>query len=211
MRVSIVGFCFALLSVAASAASTPTAGGSPLPVANEVATFAGGCFWCMEPPFKKLDGVISVTSGYTGGKVPNPSYRDVSSGETGHAESIEVIYDPTKISYEKLLDVFWHNIDPTVSRQQFCDHGDQYRTAIFFHDDRQKKLAEASRDALQKSGVLHGAPIATEITPASTFYAAEEFHQDYARKEAVRYQIYRHACGRDQRLQQLYGAQAGGH
>ncbi|GAC1631139.1 MAG: peptide-methionine (S)-S-oxide reductase MsrA [Nevskia sp.] len=210
MRAFLAGCCLAFLSLTASAATTPAPGGSPLPVANEVATFAGGCFWCMEPPFKKLAGVIAVTSGYTGGTRPNPSYHEVSSGETGHAESVEVVYDPTKIGYDKLLDVFWHNIDPTVSKQQFCDRGDQYRTAIFYHGARQKKLAEASRATLRKSGVLHGATIATEITPASAFYAAEEFHQDYSRKEAVRYEIYRHACGRDQRLQQLYGDKVGG-
>lgn len=194
-----------------SAAAAPAPAPSSLPVANEVATFAGGCFWCMEPPFKMLPGVVLVTSGYTGGKLPNPSYEQVSGGSTGHAESIEVIYDPKQIGYEKLLDVFWHNVDPTAPKRQFCDSGDQYRTAIFYHDEKQKKLATASRDALAKSGVLHGAKIVTEIVPASPFYAAEEFHQDYYRKQALRYQIYRRGCGRDQRLQQLYGAQAGGH
>jgi len=207
MRVLLAACLATIVSFAADAAP---ATGSPLPAANEVATFAGGCFWCMEPPFKKLPGVVSVTSGYTGGTLPNPTYRQVSAGNTGHAESIEVIYDPSQISYEKLLDVYWHNIDPTTPKQQFCDSGDQYRTAIFYHDEKQKKLAEASRDALQKSDVLHGAKIFTEITPASTFYAAEEFHQEYYRKEAIRYEIYRHGCGRDQRLQQLYGSKAGG-
>lgn len=207
MRAFVV-LCFVAFATAAVAA-TPKAT-SPLPVANDVATFAGGCFWCMEPPFKMLPGVVSVTSGYTGGSLPNPSYRQVSAGDTGHAESIEVIYDPSQITYEKLLDVFWHNIDPTTSDRQFCDSGNQYRTAIFYHDEKQKKLAEASRDALAKSGVLRGAKIATEITPASAFYAAEEFHQDYYRKQELRYQIYRHGCGRDQRLHQIYGAKTGG-
>ena len=201
----------ALLLLTTLLPATAATTDSRLPVANQAATFAGGCFWCMEPPFKKLPGVISVTSGYTGGTVPNPTYEQVSSSDTGHAESIEVVYDPTQITYEKLLDTFWHNIDPTTPRRQFCDSGDQYRTAIFYHDARQKKLAEASRDALKKSGVLHGAKIATEITPASAFYPAEELHQEYYRKEAVRYEIYRRACGRDQRLQQLYGDKAGAH
>lgn len=174
------------------------------------ATFAGGCFWCMEAPFRKLDGVVAVTSGYTGGHVPNPTYRQVSSGQTGHAEAIEVIYKPAKISYDKLLDVFWHNIDPTTPERQFCDSGNQYRTEIFVHDATQKKLAEASRAALQKSGVLGNAQIATAISDAKPFYAAEEYHQYYYRKQELRYRLYREQCGRDQRLQQLYGKKAGG-
>lgn len=191
-----------LLSIS-TAASAQAAG-------RKTAIFAGGCFWCMEPPFKKLPGVVSVTSGYTGGTVPNPTYHQVSEGDTGHAEAIQVIYDPSKISYDNLLDVFWHNIDPTTSKRQFCDSGDQYRTAVFYHDDKQKAQAIASRDALAKSGVLKGAPIATEITAASAFYPAEEYHQDYYRKEELRYRLYRQGSGRDRRLQQIYGAEAGG-
>ncbi|WP_029920848.1 peptide-methionine (S)-S-oxide reductase MsrA [Nevskia soli] len=177
---------------------------------TETATFAGGCFWCMVPPFKNLPGVISVTSGYTGGHVANPSYEEVSSGKTGHAESVQVVFDPTKVGYAKLLDVFWHNIDPTTPQSQFCDVGDQYRTAVFYHGEEQQKLAIASRDALQASGVVKG-PIVTQIVPASTFYPAEEAHQDFYIKNEVRYQIYRHGCGRDQRLKELYGDKSGGH
>ena len=168
------------------------------------ATFAGGCFWCMEPPFDKLPGVISTTSGYTGGKKSNPTYREVSDGETGHAEAVQIVYDPAKISYEQLLNVFWHNIDPTVMNQQFCDHGSQYRTGIFAHDEEQKKQAEASRAALVKSKPFK-AGIVTEITAASMFYPAEDYHQDYYLKNPVKYKFYRFNCGRDARLKELWG------
>lgn len=176
-------------------------------VGQQVATFAGGCFWCMVGPFVEQPGVASVISGYTGGHVEHPSYEQVSSGDTGHAEAVQIIYDPKKISYEKLLDIYWHSVDPTTPRRQFCDSGDQYRTAIFYHGDEQKKLAEGSREALARSGVLK-APIVTEITAASTFYEAEDYHQDYFRKRDIQYQIYRRACGRDARLKQLYGDKA---
>ena len=168
------------------------------------ATFAGGCFWCMEPPYDKLAGVISTTSGYIGGQKPNPTYEEVSSGRTGHTEVVQVVYDPKKVSYEKLLDVFWHNIDPTVKDQQFCDIGSQYRTGIFYHDDEQKRLAEASKTALDKSKPFK-ASIVTEITRAGEFYPAEEYHQDFYLKNPVRYKFYRNGCGRDSRLQQLWG------
>ena len=168
------------------------------------ATFAGGCFWCMEPPYDKLAGVISTTSGYIGGQKPNPTYEEVSSGRTGHTEAVQVVYDPKKVSYEKLLDVFWHNIDPTVKDQQFCDTGSQYRTGIFYHDDEQKRLAEASKAALDKSKPFK-ASIVTEIARAGQFYPAEEYHQDYYLKNPVRYKFYRNGCGRDARLQQLWG------
>ena len=174
------------------------------------ATFAGGCFWCMEPPFDHLDGVVSVTSGYTGGKKDNPSYEEVSSGTTGHAESVEIVYDPSKISYSRLLDVFWHNIDPTVKDEQFCDSGTQYRTAVFYHDAEQKKLAEQSKKMLADSKRLKGI-IYTEITPASTFYKAEEYHQKYYKKNPVRYNFYRWNCGRDQRLKEIWGESADVH
>lgn len=177
---------------------------------TEVATFAGGCFWCMVPPFKNLPGVVSVTSGYTGGHVPNPTYEQVSGGDTWHAESVEVVYDPSKVDYPRLLDVFWHNIDPTTPARQFCDSGDQYRTAIFYHGETQKQQAIASRDALARSGVLKG-PIVTQIVAATPFYPAEQYHQDYYLKNELRYQIYRHGCGRDQRLKEIYGDKAGGH
>jgi peptide-methionine (S)-S-oxide reductase len=168
------------------------------------ATFAGGCFWCMEPPFDRLNGVVSTTSGYTGGQKVDPTYEEVSSGSTGHAESVEILYDPARVSYEQLLDVFWHNIDPTVRDRQFCDIGHQYRTAIFYHDEEQKRLAEQSKQALQKSRPFKE-DIVTEIVPAGRFYPAEDYHQDYYKKNPIRYKFYRYNCGRDRRLEQLWG------
>jgi peptide-methionine (S)-S-oxide reductase len=168
------------------------------------ATFAGGCFWCMEPPFDKLDGVISTTSGYTGGKKDNPTYEEVSAGVTGHTEAVEIVYDPARVSYDKLLEVFWHNIDPTTANRQFCDVGTQYRSGVFYHDDEQKRLAEDSKKRIETSGQLSTA-IVTEITPATKFYAAEEYHQDYYRKNPIRYKYYRYGCGRDARLEELWG------
>ena len=169
------------------------------------AVFAGGCFWCMEPPYDKLDGVVSTTSGYIGGQKKNPTYEEVSSGRTGHTEAVEVVYDPKKVSYQKLLDVFWRNIDPTVKDQQFCDVGSQYSSGIFYHNDDQKRLTEASKAALEKSKPFKGA-IVTEITRATEFYPAEDYHQDYYLKNPVRYKFYRNGCGRDARLKQLWGA-----
>lgn len=174
-----------------------------------VATFAGGCFWCMEGPFEKLPGVASVTSGYTGGTKLDPTYEEVSSGATGHAESVQVLYDPSKVTYERLLEVFWHNIDPLAVNFQFCDHGTQYRSAIFVKDDAQRAAAEASKKALEASGRLKG-PIATQIVAATKFYPAEEYHQDFYKKNPVRYTTYRMGCGRDRRLKELWGAEAGG-
>jgi peptide-methionine (S)-S-oxide reductase len=167
------------------------------------ATFAGGCFWCMEPPFDKLEGVVATTSGYTGGSVPNPSYEQVSYGGTGHLEAVEVAYDPAKISYEKLLEVFWSNVDPTDAEGQFCDRGDQYKTAVFFHDEEQRRLAEESKQKLVDSGRLKK-PITTPIRPATAFYAAEEYHQDYYEKNPIRYKFYRSRCGRDRVLEKLW-------
>ena len=175
--------------------------------ATAKAIFAGGCFWCMEPPFDKTDGVIATISGYTGGTKLNPTYEEVSGGRTGHAEAVQVEYDPKKVSYEKLLDVFWHNVDPTQKDGQFCDHGNQYRTAIFVANDEQKKLAEASKAALMKSKPFKG-DIVTEIVPATTFYPAEDYHQDYYLKNPVRYKFYRTGCGRDARLKELWGSAA---
>ncbi len=169
------------------------------------ATFAGGCFWCMEPPFEQVEGVVSVTSGYTGGRKENPTYEEVSSGSTGHAEAVRVVFDPTKTSYEKLLDIFWHNIDPLTANRQFCDAGTQYRSAIFFHDKTQEAAALASKAALGKSGKLKDT-IVTEIVPTATFYPAEDYHQDYYRKNPVRYQFYRQGCGRDARLKEIWGS-----
>jgi peptide-methionine (S)-S-oxide reductase len=171
----------------------------------QTATFAGGCFWCMEPPYDKLDGVISTTSGYAGGHVENPTYQQVSAGTTGHTEVVQIVYDPQKIGYEELLAVFWRNVDPVDSGGQFCDRGDQYRTAIFYHDQRQKQLAERSKADIDRSGRL-SRPIVTEIVPLDgNFYAAEEYHQDYYIKNPLRYKYYRTACGRDRRLEQLWG------
>ncbi len=168
------------------------------------ATFAGGCFWCMEEAFEKVDGVASVTSGYTGGRQPNPTYEQVSGGGTGHAESIEVAYDPSKVSYGQLLQVFWHNIDPLAADAQFCDHGRQYRSAIFYRDEEQRQAAEASKRAVEQSKRFDR-PIATEIVPAGPFYSAEEYHQDYYRKNPIRYKFYKWNCGRAQRLEELWG------
>jgi len=170
--------------------------------ALKTATFAGGCFWCMEPPFDQLNGVISTTSGYTSGFKDNPTYREVSSGSTGHTEAIQIKYDPDKVSYQELLAVFWRNIDPIAVDRQFCDKGSQYRSGIYYHDEAQKIEAEKSLQAIQKQ--LEG-KIATEIVAASTFYPAEEYHQDYYLKNPVRYKFYRYRCGRDQRLEELWG------
>ncbi|MDD5712767.1 MAG: peptide-methionine (S)-S-oxide reductase MsrA [Smithellaceae bacterium] len=193
-----------LLVVSTAVAAAKGGGRSVAASSLEKATFAGGCFWCMQPPYDKLPGVKKTVVGYTGGQKKNPTYEEVSSGKTGHAESIEVTYDPAEISYSKLLDVFWHNVDPLVKNRQFCDVGNQYRTAIFYHNDEQKRLAEASKEALEKSGHLHGA-IYTEIVPATTFYPAEEYHQEYYQKNPLRYKFYRYNCGRDQRLQDIWG------
>ena len=168
------------------------------------ATFAGGCFWCVEEAFEKVSGVISATSGYIGGNVDNPTYKQVTSGQTGHAEAVEVIYDPAQITYEQLLNVFWRNVDPTVVDRQFCDFGDQYRTAIFVHGDEQMRLAEASKTALQESKPFPD-PIVTPIVAASTFYPAEDYHQDYYKRNPVRYKFYKWNCGRAQRLEELWG------
>jgi peptide-methionine (S)-S-oxide reductase len=167
-----------------------------------VATFAGGCFWCVEADFDKVDGVISTTSGYTGGKVANPSYQQVSAGSTGHTEAVEIVYDPAKVSYEKLLNHFWRNHDPLTKNAQFCDHGSQYRAGIFYHDEEQQRLAQASK---QKAQARFRQPIQTEITPAGPFYKAEDYHQDYYVKNPIRYKFYRYNCGRDQRLEELWG------
>jgi len=186
--------------------TTPQAEETPKGAAPalEKATFAGGCFWCMEHAFDELDGVVSATSGYTGGRTKNPTYREVSAERTGHAEAVEILYDPNKISYKKLLDIFWRNIDPTAADHQFCDYGDQYRSEIFYQNDEQKRLAEASKTELERSKPFKE-PIVTQITPASIFYRAEEYHQDFYKKNPIRYKFYRYNCGRDQRLRELRG------
>jgi peptide-methionine (S)-S-oxide reductase len=175
----------------------------------EKATFAGGCFWCMEHPFDEIPGVVSVTSGYTGGKTKNPTYEEVSAGGTGHAEAVQIVFDPSKTRYGKLLDVYWRNIDPTTKDRQFCDVGNQYRSAIFFHGEEQRQAAARSKEALEKDGRFKGL-LATEIVPAGEFYPAEEYHQHYYKKNPIRYRYYRNACGRDRRLKDLWGSPASG-
>jgi peptide-methionine (S)-S-oxide reductase len=192
-----------VLGAQALAQSAPSA--AP---ATAKATFAGGCFWCVESDFDKLPGVISTTSGYIGGHVAQPTYEQVSAKRTGHAEAVEIVYDPSKLSYDQLLRHFWHNIDPTTRDRQFCDVGSPYRTAIFTHGDDQMRLAQASKAALDKTKPFKE-PIVTEITAAGPFYPAESYHQDYYLKNPVRYKFYRSNCGRDDRLRQLWGAQAG--
>jgi peptide-methionine (S)-S-oxide reductase len=198
-----------LFAAAAAHAAGEAANTATPPSANRestaIAIFAGGCFWCMEHPFDELPGVISTTSGYTGGRANNPTYEQVSAGRTGHTESVEVRYDPTKVSYEKLLDVFWRNIDPLAIDRQFCDAGTQYRTAIFYSSPEQQKLAEASKQAI---GARFDEPIATQIVAAGRFYPAEKYHQDYYLKNPLRYKFYRTNCGRERRLEQLWGAPA---
>lgn len=178
------------------------------PASTAKATFAGGCFWCVEADFDKVPGVLSTTSGYIGGTVPNPSYEQVAAKHTGHAEAVEIVYDPSQVSYEKLLDRFWHSIDPTTKDRQFCDIGSPYRTAIFAHGEAQLKGALASRAALEKNKPF-AAPIVTEIVEAGPFYQAEVYHQDYYLKNPLRYRYYRASCGRDARLAELWGDRAG--
>ena len=193
----------ALFAIQAMAATPVT-----VPPGHAIATFAGGCFWCMEPPYDRLPGVTATISGYMGGKTANPTYEQVSSGSTGHAEVVQVVYDPKKVSYEKLLETFWVNVDPTVKDRQFCDTGSQYRTSIFYHDEAQRQAAEASLEQLSKSKPFK-APIVTPIEMATTFTPAEDYHQDYYTKNPVRYNFYRNGCGRDARLKELWGAKAG--
>jgi peptide-methionine (S)-S-oxide reductase len=194
-----------LVIAAAASAQAPAAPAAPGSTAK--ATFAGGCFWCVESDFDKVPGVLSTTSGYTGGRLANPSYEQVSSKTTGHAEAVEIAFDPSKVSYEQLLDKYWHSIDPTTKDAQFCDHGSPYRTAIFVHDAAQLKAAKESLAALEKTKPFKE-PIVTEIVLAGPFYPAEEYHQDYYKKNPLRYTYYRTACGRDARLKQLWGAAA---
>jgi peptide-methionine (S)-S-oxide reductase len=203
IRRILLSFAASVLAscILAAHAQTPAAP----PATTQVATFAGGCFWCMEPPYDKLPGVISTTSGYMGGSKKNPTYEEVSSGSTGHTEVVQVRYDPAKVSYDKLLEVFWKNIDPTVKDRQFCDRGSQYRTAIFVHNDEQKKLADNSKALLSMTKPFKD-PIVTPVTVATEFWPAEEYHQDYYLKNSVRYNYYRTGCGRDARLKELWGS-----
>ncbi len=191
----------ALIFAAMALVASPAAAGDR---ENAYATLAGGCFWCMEADFEKIEGVISVTSGYTGGTVVNPTYKQVSAGGTGHTEAVRIVYDPTNISFDELLAIFWHSIDPTVSDRQFCDVGSQYRSAIFYHDAEQRDTAQRSRAELEEIKDFP-APIVTEITAAPAFYPAEADHQDYSKKNPIRYGYYRKGCGRDRRLAELWG------
>jgi len=172
--------------------------------ASAKAYFAGGCFWCMEEAFEKVDGVIAAVSGYMGGTVANPSYEDVSSGRTGHAESVEVQYDPSKVTYTQLLEAFWRNVDPITPNAQFCDHGTQYRAAIFYQTEQEKRLAEESKQAIEQAKRF-SQPIVTQIASAAPFYAAEDYHQDFYKKNPIRYKFYKYNCGRAQRLEDLWG------
>jgi peptide-methionine (S)-S-oxide reductase len=173
------------------------------PAKTATAIFAGGCFWCVESDFEKLPGVLGAESGYTGGKTLNPTYEEVSAGGTGHAESVRVTYDPSKVSYAVLLDYFWHHVDPTVKDRQFCDTGNQYRTAIFYANEAEHKLVEDSKAAILKAGKIK--EIYTEIAPAAKFYPAEDYHQDYYKKNPIRYRFYRANCGRDNRVAEVWG------
>lgn len=201
LRITAMLLLCAPMLVAAQAVKPAAA-----PAATAVATFGGGCFWCVEEAFDKVAGVISTTSGYMGGHLKNPTYPQVSAGNTGHNEVVQVVYDPSKVSYTQLLDAFWRNIDPTQANGQFCDHGSQYRSEIFVHDEAQRKAAEASKAALQKNKPFAG-DIRTLITRASEFYAAEEYHQDYYKKNPVRYNYYKTGCGRQARLQEVWKTQ----
>ena len=196
-----------LLAVLFCMLFTPVQAQQKIPPGHEIATFAGGCFWCMEPPYDEIPGVLSTTSGYIGGQKKNPTYEEVSSGRTGHTEAVQVVYDPKQVSYQKLLEVFWPNIDPTTPNAQFCDHGSQYRSGIFYHNEEQMRLALASRDQVERTKRFRE-PIVTEITKATIFYPAEDYHQDYYKKNPLRYKFYRANCGRDQRLEQLWGKSA---
>jgi peptide-methionine (S)-S-oxide reductase len=196
MRI-LLSAIFAIVITGGALAQTPE---------RATATFAGGCFWCTESDFDKVPGVISTTSGYTGGTVANPTYTQVSSGGTGHAEAVEVVYDPRKVDYQKLVEYFFHSIDPTVRNRQFCDVGDQYRTAIFVHNAEERRVAEVAKAKAQEALKQ---PVYTQIADAAPFYVAEDYHQDFYLKNPVKYKFYRWNCGRDQRLEQLWGKKKG--
>ena len=206
MKQIVSYFAAGVVALAGATASPSLAQGSKPAAEKPIAaraTFAGGCFWCMEEAFDKVPGVTATVSGYMGGSTKNPTYEQVSAGRSGHAEVVQVEYDPKRVSYEKLLEVFWRNIDPTQKDAQFCDHGSQYRSGIFYHGEEQRKLAEASKAALMKNKPFKG-EIVTEITRATEFYAAEDYHQDYYQKNPVRYKFYKTGCGREARLKELW-------
>lgn len=215
-RRPFASFALALAAVlvpatALAAATAAVAGNSSTApaVRRDTAIFAGGCFWCVETAFESQPGVLDVVSGYAGGTKAKPTYDEVGRGGTGHAEAVEVTFDPAKTSYERLLELFWTNIDPTQANAQFCDRGDPYRSAIFWRTEAQRRAAIASRKAIEESGVLRGKPIVTQIVKAGPFWRAEEYHQDFWKKDPARYFSYRKGCGRDARLRQIWGARAG--
>jgi peptide-methionine (S)-S-oxide reductase len=205
----LLGFAAWILVPSFVASTRSSAALAASPAGTEVAIFAGGCFWCVESDFDKVPGVISTTSGYIGGKTANPTYREISGGSTGHAEAVKIVYDPKVVSFDRLLFVFWRTVDPVTRDAQFCDYGTQYRTAIFSTNDVQRQKALASKAELEKSGKLKR-PIVTEIVQAGPFYAAEDYHQDYYKKNPFQYNLYRFNCGRDARLEELWGKEAGG-
>lgn len=208
IRKSLIALIAGIASSGVVMAQQDTTGAATPSNNRETAIFAGGCFWCVESDFDKIPGVIETVSGYTGGRTLNPTYKEVSAGGTGHAEVVQITYDPAKVSYKELVDRFWRTIDPTTPDRQFCDSGSQYRTAIFYANPQQKMIAEQSKMALEKTRPFT-APIVTEITQATTFYAAEDYHQDFYKKNPLRYNYYRLSCGRDQRLEQLWGKEQG--
>lgn len=193
-----------VVATAQGGTTDPAPGAPPPDQQRAVATFASGCFWCTEADFEKVDGVIDAVSGYTGGRVANPTYEQVSTGNTGHIEAVQVFYDPSRVTYGQLLTVFWRNVDPEDGTGQFCDKGEQYTSAIFYATPAEQAQAEASKRAVQQSGRITGT-VATRIVPAGVFYNAEEYHQSYYKKNPIRYRFYRNGCGRDQRLKQLWG------
>ena len=197
MRMRLFSLLALLAAAGAGAAQAQTA-------PADTAIFAGGCFWCVEEAFDAVAGVVSTTSGYTGGRVANPTYRQVSGGGTGHVEAVQVVFDPRRVSYAQLLNVFWRNVDPLTANRQFCDAGAHYRSAIFYRDADQRQRAEGSRTQLARSGRFKQ-PIVTEVLPAAPFYAAEEYHQDYHNKNPLRYKYYKYSCGRAQRLKEVWG------
>ncbi|HKK49343.1 MAG TPA: peptide-methionine (S)-S-oxide reductase MsrA [Alkalispirochaeta sp.] len=205
LRAFLLTGALLIAGAAANLAAVPAFDEDSVPPNYEIAVFAGGCFWCMEPPYDELDGVVRTIAGYTGGTYDNPTYRIVTYTETGHYESVLVVYDPARVTYQRLLEVFWSNIDPTNDEGQFCDYGSSYRSAIFVANEMQEGRARASRRALERSNHLGDTPLATPVLPAQTFWVAEDEHQDYYLKRPVSYDYYRRLCGRDGRLEQLWG------
>ncbi|MGB3203033.1 MAG: peptide-methionine (S)-S-oxide reductase MsrA [Nodosilinea sp.] len=206
LLLAALGLMWDALPFYATADSMPESGQAVSDPDLATATFAGGCFWCMEGPFDDLDGVVSTTSGYTGGTKVDPTYAEVSAGNTGHVEAVQVVYDPARVAYNTLLQVFWQNVDPVDNRGQFCDKGSQYQAKVFVDGDEQRALAEQSKQALSRQAKFQKTPIVTAIEPVQTFYPAEEYHQDYYLKHPLRYKYYRTACGRDRRLAEVWGS-----